>query len=369
MCCLLALAPEIDLKYETIYAYLNNDITRKLPTRDLALRLFSEDAAERISLRHNLLHSATLFRTGLLRSVSATPDQPTWLARSFFLAPFVSQYLLDLDQFTSSSESGCALPVNPVARCSGVGLSAPDSKPNCEPVPAARRQWPGAGFDSRGPRRKWETFGRRSNLLQSWHPAYAFRSGRSAPGSGTLSRQFEMTLWRQRLHHAAIYLEHGEALIDKEGHPVPEAFEILNRLAPMTSPVFLECSPDTPCHGVLRDQRCLRFSFGDLDYEDRRDLWHTYVARSGSALSQPIAETSAVVLCLRPAKSEMRSRQPRTPLRLEGKEERSLSFDGLFNAARAQSDHSLGKLALKVNTIYTWDDLVLPQTTFREVRR
>ena len=29
---LLAVAPEIDLKYETLFAYLNNDVTRKWPT-------------------------------------------------------------------------------------------------------------------------------------------------------------------------------------------------------------------------------------------------------------------------------------------------------------------------------------------------
>ena len=35
---LLAVAPELDLKYETLFAYLNNDITRKWPTFGLALR-------------------------------------------------------------------------------------------------------------------------------------------------------------------------------------------------------------------------------------------------------------------------------------------------------------------------------------------
>src|SRR6476620_10571030 len=36
---LLAIAPEIDLKYETLFAYLNNDVTRKWPTFGLALRV------------------------------------------------------------------------------------------------------------------------------------------------------------------------------------------------------------------------------------------------------------------------------------------------------------------------------------------
>lgn len=44
---LLAVAPELDLKYETLLAYLNNDVTRKYPTRDLALRLFCDNAGER----------------------------------------------------------------------------------------------------------------------------------------------------------------------------------------------------------------------------------------------------------------------------------------------------------------------------------
>src|SRR5687767_1384109 len=71
---LLAIAPEIDLKYETLYAYLNNDVTRKLPTFDLVLRLFTEDAEQQMDLRSYLLPEATLFRTGLLRINFTTPE-------------------------------------------------------------------------------------------------------------------------------------------------------------------------------------------------------------------------------------------------------------------------------------------------------
>ena len=44
---LLAFASEIDLKYETLYAYLNNDVTRKWPTLDLAQRLLGHDPPSR----------------------------------------------------------------------------------------------------------------------------------------------------------------------------------------------------------------------------------------------------------------------------------------------------------------------------------
>src|SRR4029077_10044505 len=51
---LLAFAPQLDLKYEVIYAYLNNDVFRKWPTLDLPWRIFAFDLAEMISLRSYL---------------------------------------------------------------------------------------------------------------------------------------------------------------------------------------------------------------------------------------------------------------------------------------------------------------------------
>ena len=40
----------------------------------------------------------------------------------------------------------------------------------------------------------------------------------------------------------------------------------------------------------------------------------------------------------------------------------------LFEAARAQSEQSLGSLAVKVKTIFSWDDLVLPRLTLQRVK-
>ena len=39
-----------------------------------------------------------------------------------------------------------------------------------------------------------------------------------------------------------------------------------------------------------------------------------------------------------------------------------------FDAARAQSDQSLGSLAVKVKTIHSWDDLILPRLTLQRVK-
>src|SRR5439155_14856786 len=90
---LLALAPELHLKYETLYAYLNNDVTRKWPTCDLALRLFSPGTEHRLNVRRCLMPDAVLFSGGLLQWISSTPERPSWLASGFSVSPMVLPYL------------------------------------------------------------------------------------------------------------------------------------------------------------------------------------------------------------------------------------------------------------------------------------
>ena len=82
---LLAVAPEIDLKYETLYAYLNNDVTRKWPACALALRLFSTDAAQQLTMRRYLMPESTLFASGLLQPIHPSPELPARLAGGFFV--------------------------------------------------------------------------------------------------------------------------------------------------------------------------------------------------------------------------------------------------------------------------------------------
>ena len=93
---LLALAPEIDPKYETLYAYLNNDVSRKWPTRELALRLFATGTVERWALRRELLPESALFGSGLLTELEPAPQHPTSLTVGFSPSPLVIRFALGL---------------------------------------------------------------------------------------------------------------------------------------------------------------------------------------------------------------------------------------------------------------------------------
>ncbi len=73
---LVALAPELDPKYETLFAYLNNDVTRKLATAELAGRLFADSVEERAAVRGALAPDARLMALGILEFAPATREAP-----------------------------------------------------------------------------------------------------------------------------------------------------------------------------------------------------------------------------------------------------------------------------------------------------
>src|SRR5262245_5007903 len=79
---LICLAPELDLKYEKLYAFLQNDVTRKRATVDLVLALTCDSKEEKLEARSWFNVTAPLFNNLLLLFPNdAPPEQTTFLSR------------------------------------------------------------------------------------------------------------------------------------------------------------------------------------------------------------------------------------------------------------------------------------------------
>ncbi|MDH3825371.1 MAG: AAA family ATPase, partial [Nitrosopumilus sp.] len=72
---LFCMAPEIDLKFEKLYAYLQNDITKKKPTIGLILDLLYDSINEKISYRRFLSTNSTLARLHIINFEQNNKDQ------------------------------------------------------------------------------------------------------------------------------------------------------------------------------------------------------------------------------------------------------------------------------------------------------
>ena len=78
----ICLAAEVNLKYERLYAYLHDDVTKKRPTVDLVLRLLCSKVEERVGARRSFEADAPIIRWELI-TLHDDPNarRPVLLAR------------------------------------------------------------------------------------------------------------------------------------------------------------------------------------------------------------------------------------------------------------------------------------------------
>src|SRR5207248_7653458 len=80
---LIALAPELEPRYETLYAYLQDDVTRKHPSVDLALNLICRTEREKLFARRYLAPGGPLLHFRLLELHEESHDRQATLLRKF----------------------------------------------------------------------------------------------------------------------------------------------------------------------------------------------------------------------------------------------------------------------------------------------
>jgi hypothetical protein len=127
---LLALAPELDLRYERIYAYLQDDVTRRRPTVDLALNLLCISPADRLARRTHFGRIGPLIRAGLLRLTSdPTHVQPPLLSHYLKLDDRLVNWLLGVEERLDLDRAESTPPGSVASSGRSVGDAGPDATP------------------------------------------------------------------------------------------------------------------------------------------------------------------------------------------------------------------------------------------------
>jgi hypothetical protein len=352
---LIAIAPELDSRYETLYAYAQNDVTKKRPSVDLALKLIAPSLAERMAILHLLSADAPLLRHGLVRLYEDPQDCEAPLAARVLKA---DDRIVDFAVGRNSvhPKLGRAAHAEPIGSFTSelalpssfaANLSALDS--DCEGLVLFLR-----GSDGIGRRRFASALCARSGI-----PLFVVDL-RSALGDGESVREIVGLARREaELVDAGLYLARFEALLEDETGGDRRAVTAFSSVVGMRQPVFLASAEHWHPGQLAAEVRFLSFEFPLPDYDERLRLWR---ARLGDGVSPGDAESIAGKFVLtagqiRAAASEAHA------LTLLHSNNGGVTRRDLHSAARAQSSQGLRRLAQKIEAVRSWDDLVVPEKT------
>ncbi|MGH9326209.1 MAG: ATP-binding protein [Terriglobia bacterium] len=368
---LLALAPELDLRYERIYAYLQDDVTRKWPTVDLALNLFCASAAEKLDRRLLFSPGSPLIRHNLLHFV-ADPNQvePPFLAYYLKLDDQVTRLLLGQRHLDRRVEAFCKL-VEPALDWRQLPL--PDDVKIALPRLAAKAYSAREPlrFYFRGPDRnqKREVAEGLAGIVGA--KLLAVRIDR-LPENSKPDGLWELVLREARMNAAILYISE----LDDSSSPNSSARrqELVDILAAHQGIVIIagRVPWDSQATGTFE---MMPVAFDVPRFAERRSCWMAELARRNVAIQPKDLDLMAGRFRLTStqivhavAAAQLTARWRSAGSASDQDQGGSPTVDELAAAARSQPGEELSGLAHRIESRYSWTDIVLPPDQISQLR-
>ncbi len=374
---LLALAPEVDLRYEKIFAYLQDDVTRKRPTLELALNLLCSSLEEKLDRRASFSSLAPLIRHRLLQ-IAADPNQsePSSLAHYLRLDEQMKHLLLGQAGLDDRLSSFCEL-VEPSVQWNDLSLD--DATKNAMLRLATDARLSGKAlrfyFQGRGGPEKREAAQALANSLSS--RLLIARTDR-LPDQANAPLLWTMVVREAQLQNAVLFIT---SLDDFRAADAPfRRRDLLESVAAFDGIIIFsgkQAWEPQSIPGLI----VTPVDFQVSNFNERNARWQRELAVAGTAVDAEVEEKDVAMLAgrfrLTPfqitqavANAQSRSawRQARvSPAAPVGASATPL-LDELAASARAQCGHELAALTHQIEPRYWWDDLVLAPDTKAQLR-
>jgi len=367
----ICLALEADLKYEKLYAFLQDDITRKRPSVDLILRLLCEAPAERLRARAFFSPQATLFRSQVLHYASGQ-DAPQ-LARLVRLDERVTNYLLGSGGMERETER-CVRARHATVRLAALrwdeGLKA-----RLLEATSAHLQRPHTSrrkliFHFHGPRGTGKKTLADALCAELGVQLLVVDLGRVLESPQGFEHALRAAVREALLQPAAVYLEHFDLLAAGGDDEKLSALqrELVRAVEDYSWLTFVATEKQWEPTGQFGEHLLLEVCLPAPDAEERARLWGA-LAESGAAFA-PGVDWCALAgrFQLTPGQIRDAHAAARNYAHLRGGASSPASSDDLYRACRAQSNQRLGALARKLALRHDWPDLILPPDSRAQLR-
>lgn len=371
---LVCLAPALDLRYERLYSYLQDDVTRKRPTVNLILDLLAEAGPTRLLRLAHFADHAPLFNYYLLqREVESGPDKPSLLNQPLSADETIVAWLLG--RYQPNADLGAH------ARLLMSASASPNNRLPAGPLWSELSHLAELGAGDPpvivfyGPDRVCQEEAAMTLAAQSGRSLLMVDLAAVIKMDLSPQRALHLALRDARLTGALAYLSGWDACLAPEGHLPPE---LLAELCAYPDEVIVAGQTQWQAEGIERNRFLYWLEFPIPTYLHRLELWQYFVKNSSQisdassqipvASSQPAVggdaespidlDTLAGQFALTTGQIRDAVASARDIAVQRG--DAAMQLPDLFASARAYSNPRLAALARKITPRYDWPDLILP---------
>jgi SpoVK/Ycf46/Vps4 family AAA+-type ATPase len=363
---LVCFAVEADLRYERLYAYLQDDVTKKRPSIDLVLSLLAPSMEAKFAARSHFAEGAPLFRHHLLEQIEdpSQPHQPL-LAKYLKVDGRIVKYLMNSDELDARVQSYAMLRVPQVHR--DVLLVDGDAKrgiekfiqnsPNAGEVIISLQGPYGAGKRSTAEAVCRES--RRQLLIVDLERL-------TADGDATYAKALRFVQREAKLQSAAVYWQGFDTVLVEEKKGLFKTF--LGALEDRPALTFLAGEKLWEPTDALRGAPFARVELRRPTFSERSRIWSSALNGNGAVDDGLDIEPLATKFKFTGGQIRDVAATAENLARLRGAENSRITTHDLYEACRLHSNQKLASLARKITPKYKWEDIVLPADRLGQLR-
>jgi len=366
----VCLGPEIDRRYERLYGYLHDDLSRRRPSIGLILDFCSREPGDAIRLRQIFAPQATLIKYQLLHIMEETPGGNPFMSQMIRIDSRIASYLLGERSFDHriqdkiawfAPDPGSSVPVDihgplvaqlVTAVEGGLGKEGMDKKPVFYLY----------GRPRSGKRSLVREICRRLQL-----PLLAVDAEQIAASATGFDEGMFLALRENLLYQSVLYIQHLDRVLE-QNHDHLRLMSLMNHVRSMGGVTFL--SGEKPWLWQVAHDRILflpvelRFP----EYVEQVELWKNALQGHSDMDEKDLLRiVSKYPSSHGQIKDAVMLAKTHAALR-DGSG--TVTQTDIDQGCRAQSMPDLGRLARKVEAKHTWEDLILPSlqlSQFREI--
>jgi winged helix domain-containing protein/ATPase family protein associated with various cellular activities (AAA) len=380
-CIVTALAPELDRKYERLFAFLQDDVTRKKPSVELAMNLFAAHPREKLELRQVFDPRGSLTRHHLVEfSEESAALRLPLPSRSFKLDDRICEFLLGQQQIDARLESFTRLMI-PLDDAQKIPAADALAKRVGEFVRAHEPDLSGRSrpivFSLCGP----EGAGKRSlvyrvcsELNRPLLLCDVTKMLRCLAASGDSIDMLPLLHREGMLQESALCLADVDPLVEPAAGQRGQFESIADACRLPGRPTFLTSRQARVPQSLFKEAEFIEIPFDVRDDRSRFLLWEEVLDDHAVMGPTPISVSDSDIASLAgrfrvtPGTIRRAAGEAAALARWRTHGKPAVTMADLATACRSQSNPSFGTMATRIVPVHGWADLVLPTDATSQLR-